>query len=100
MTGAALGRLPDELRLLVEDIVEETGDPGSIPMWVRSVRYLGEQAVRFALRDLRAERRQRAAGGADEAIKNPGAWLTTKLMAVGEERGVRITRRLGETRRS
>lgn len=100
LAGATLGRLPDELRLLVEDIVEETGDPGSIPMWVRSVRYLGEQAVRFALSDLRAERRQRAAGGGDEVIKNPGAWLTTKLMAVGEERGVRITRHLGKTRRS
>ena len=100
LAGVAMHRLPDELRLLVEDIVEETGDPGSIPMWVRSVRCLGEQAVRFALSDLRAERRQRAAGGGNEAIKNPGAWLTTKLMAVGEERGIRITRHPGETRRS
>ena len=57
------------------------------------------ETVRFALADLRAEQRQRAAGGEAGAIKNPGAWLTTKLMAMAEERGIRITRHAGETRR-
>ena len=99
LVSFSLNRLPDEVRLLVEDIVEETGDPDSIPMWVRAVRHLGEQAVRFALSDLRSERRQRAADKENEGIRNPGAWLTTKLMAMGEERGIRITRHLGETRR-
>ena len=98
--GFALSRLPDEVRFLVEDIVEETGDPDSIPMWVRSIRYLGEAAVRYALSDLRSEQRQRAVGRSDDGIKNPGAWLTFKLMAMGEERGIRITRHPGQTRRS
>ena len=87
------------MRLLVEDIVEQTGDPDSIPMWVRAVRGLGAETVRFALADLRAEQRQRAAGGETGAIRNPGAWLTTKFMAMAEERGIRITRHAGETRR-
>ena len=94
-----LGRLPEATRLLVEDIVTETHDPDSIPMWTRAVRGLGEQAVRFALADLRAEKRQRAAAGEDDGIKNEGAWLTTKLMAMAEERGIVITRHVGETRR-
>ena len=99
LVSVALHRLSDEVRLLVEDIVEETADPDSIPMWVRAVRYLGEQVVRVALSDLRSERRQRGAGRGEEVIRNPGAWLTTKLMAMGEERGIRITRHLGETYR-
>ena len=99
LRGLVLHRLPEAVRSLVEDIVEQTGDPDSIPMWVRAVRGLGAEAVRFALADLRSEQRQRAAGGAPGAIKNPGAWLTTKFMAMAEERGVRITRHAGETRR-
>ena len=97
--GLALNGLPEAVRSLVEDIVEETADPDSIPMWVRAVRGLGAEAVRFALADLRSERRQRAAARGAEAIRNPGAWLTTKFMAMAEERGVRITRHTGETRR-
>ena len=95
-----LARLPDRVRALVEDIVEQTGDPDSIPMWVRAVRGLGEQAARVALADLRAEQLQRAAGGEGGSIKNPGAWLTTKLMAMAQDRGIIITRHVGETRRS
>ena len=68
-------------------------------MWVRAVRCLGEQAVRYALADLRSEQLQRAAGRAVGAIKNPGAWLTTKLMAMAEERGIHITRHAAQTRR-
>ena len=94
-----LNRLPETLRSLVEDIVEETGDPDSIPMWVRAVRGLGEHAVRYALADLRSEQLQRAAGSDAAAIRKPGAWLTTKLMAIAEERGILITRHTGETRR-
>ena len=94
-----LNRLPENVRTLVEDIVDQTGDSDSIPMWVRAVRCLGEQAVRYALADLRSEQLQRAAGRAVGAIKNPGAWLTTKLMAMAEERGILITRHTGETRR-
>ena len=41
----------------------------------------------------------RGAGGTGGAIKNPGAWLTTKLMAMAKERGIQITRHPGETRR-
>ena len=99
LRGLVLQRLPEAVRLLVEDVVEQTGDPDSIPMWVRAVRGLGAETVRFALADLRAEQRQRAAGGEAGAIKNPGAWLTTKFMAMAEERGIRITRHTGETRR-
>ena len=77
----------------------ETGDPDSIPMWTRAVRGLGEQAVRYALADLRSEQLQRAASGDGDGIKNAGAWLTTKLMAMAEERGIVITRHVGETRR-
>ena len=94
-----LNRLPENVRSLVEDIVDQTGDSDSIPMWVRAVRCLGEQAVRYALADLRSEQLQRAAGRAVGAIKNPGAWLTSKLMAMAEERGILITRHTGETRR-
>jgi hypothetical protein len=90
--------VPEHLRPLVEDVVELTQDPGSIPMWVRSIRGLGEEAVRFALGDLRAEQAQRRAAGRD-LIKNPGAWLTTKLMAMARDRGVVITRHPGQTRR-
>ena len=97
--GLALNVLPEDVRSLVEDIVEETADPDSIPMWVRAVRGLGAEAVRFALADLRSERRQRAAARGADAIRNPGAWLTTKFMAMAEERGIRITRHAGETRR-
>ena len=97
--GLALNGLPEDVRSLVEDIVEETADPDSIPMWVRAVRGLGAEAVRFALADLRSERRQRAAARGADAIRNPGAWLTTKFMAMAEERGIRITRHAGETRR-
>ena len=99
LRGFALNRLPAAVRSLVEDIVEQTGDPDSIPMWVRAVRGLGADAVRFALADLRSEQRQRAAGRETEAIKKPGAWLTTKFMAMAEERGVRITRHAGKTHR-
>ena len=35
----------------------------------------------------------------NDGIQNAGAWLTTKLMAMAEERGVQITRHVGETRR-
>ena len=94
-----LERLPERERALVEDIVAQTEDPDSVPMWVRAVRGLGEQAVRVALADLRAEQMQRAAGGEGGAIKNPGAWLTTKLMAMARDRGIVITRHAGETRR-
>ena len=94
----ALGQLPETARLLVEDVVEETSDPDSIPMWTRAVRGLGEEAVRHALADLRSETRQRSVSGND-GIQNAGAWLTTKLMAMAEERGVHITRHVGETRR-
>ena len=97
--GPTLGRLPETVRLLVEDVVAETRDPDSIPMWTRAVRGLGEQAVRYALADLRSEQLQRVASGDRDGIKNAGAWLTTKLMAMAEERGVRITRHVGETRR-
>ena len=90
--------LPDRFRPLVEDIVAQTEDPGSIRMWVRAIRGLGEEAVRFALADLRAEQMQRPSGS-QESIKNPGAWLTTKLMAMAKDRGVVITRHRGETRR-
>ena len=93
-----LGELPEAARLLVEDVVEETSDPDSITMWTRAVRGLGEEAVRYALADLRSERRQRSVSGND-GIQNAGAWLTTKLMAMAEERGVQITRHVGETRR-
>ena len=34
--GLALNELPEAVRSLVEDIVEETADPDSIPMWVRA----------------------------------------------------------------
>ena len=99
LRGIVLHRLPETVRSLVEDIVEQTGDPDSIPMWVRAIRGLGPEAVRFALADLRSEQHQRAAGGEAGVIKNPGAWLTTKFMAMAEERGIRITRHAGETRR-
>ena len=99
LRGVALDELPEAVRSLVEDIVEQTGDPASIPMWIRAVRGLGAEAVRFALADLRSEQRQRAAGGEARAIKSLGAWLTTKFMAMAEERGIRITRHAGETRR-
>jgi hypothetical protein len=95
----SLDSIPPDLRPLVEDIVERTKDPGSIPMWVRAIRGLGEEAVRFALADLRAEQLQRGAGGEGGLIKNPGAWLTTKLMAMAKDRGIVITRHRGETRR-
>ena len=94
-----LGRLPEPERLLVEDVVAETHDPDSIPMWTRAVRGLGEHAVRYALADLRAEKRQRAAAGEGDGIKNEGAWLTSKLMAMAKERGIVITRHVGQTRR-
>ena len=94
-----LERLPESMRALVEDIVEQTGDPDSIPMWVRAVRGLGEQPVRVALADLRAEQLQRAAGGEGGVIRNQGAWLTTKLMAMAQDRGITITRHSGKTRR-
>jgi hypothetical protein len=94
----SMDSLPDRFRPLVEDIVAQTQDPGSIPMWVRAIRGLGEEAVRFALADLRAEQMQRRSGS-QQSIKNPGAWLTTKLMAMAKERGVLITRHRGETRR-
>ena len=68
-------------------------------MWTRAIRGLGEQAVRYALADLRSEQHQRSAAGADGAIKNAGAWLTTKLLAMAGERGILITRHVGETRR-
>ena len=95
----ALNRLPETERLLVEDIVAVTRDPDSIPMWARAVRGLGEPAVRYALADLRSEQRQRSAAGDDGAIKNAGAWLTTKLLALAEERGILIKRHVRETRR-
>ena len=95
----ALNRLPETERLLVEDIVTATRDPDSIPMWARAVRGLGEPAVRYALADLRSEQHQRSAAGDDGAIKNAGAWLTTKLLALAEERGILIKRHVGETRR-
>ena len=95
----SIDRLPPQIQALVEEIVEHTRDPGSIPMWVRAIRGLGEEGVRFALADLRAELAQRGAGGEGGPIKNPGAWLTTKLMAMARERGVVITRHKGETRR-
>jgi len=94
----SMDRIPEQIRPLVEDIVAQTDDPGSIPMWVRAIRGLGEEAVRFALADLRAEQLQRRAGS-EGSIKNPGAWLTTKLMAMAKERGIVITRHQGETRR-
>lgn len=95
----SLDSLPPRIQALVEEVVDQTQDPGSIPMWVRAIRGLGEEAVRFALADLRAEQAQRGAGGQGGTIKNPGAWLTTKLMAMARERGVVITRHKGETRR-
>ena len=95
----ALNGLPETVRLLVEDIVAATGDPGSIPMWTRAIRGLGEQAVRYALADLRSEQHQRSAPGDDGAIKNAGAWLTTRLLALAKERGILIKRHVGETRR-
>ena len=95
----ALNRLPETERLLVEDIVAATRDPDSIPMWARAVRGLGEPAVRYALADLRSEQHQRSAARDDGAIKNAGAWLTTKLLALAEERGILIKRHVGETRR-
>jgi hypothetical protein len=94
----SLDRLPDSVRGLVEDIVALTQDPGSVPMWVRAIRGLGEEAVRFGLGDLRAEQVQRRAAG-EAPIKNAGAWLTTKLMAMAKDRGIVITRHAGETRR-
>ena len=94
-----LERLPESMRTLVEDIVEQTADPDSIPMSVRAVRGLGEQPVRAALADLRAEQLQRAAAGERDAIKNQGAWLTTKLMAMARDRGIVITRHSGKTQR-
>jgi hypothetical protein len=94
----SLDRLPDSVRSLVEDIVALTQDPGSVPMWVRAIRGLGEEAVRFGLGDLRAEQVQRRAAG-EAPIKNAGAWLTTKLMAMAKDRGIVITRHAGETRR-
>ena len=98
MRAPSMDRIPEQIRPLVEDIVAQTNDPGSIPMWVRAIRGLGEEAVRFALADLRAEQLQRRAGS-EGSIKNPGAWLTTKLMAMAKERGILITRHQGETRR-
>ena len=95
-----LERLPEGQRALVEDIIEQTSDPDSVPMWVRAVRGLGDQAVRAALADLRAEQLQRAAGGNGDGIKNPGAWLTTKLIAMARDRGTVITRHARETRHS
>ena len=95
----ALNRLPETERLLVEDIVTATRDPDSIPMWTRAIRGLGEPAVRYALADLRSEQHQRSAAGDDGAIKNAGAWLTTKLLALAGERGILIKRHVGETRR-
>ena len=97
--GPTLKRLPETVRLLVEDVVAETGDPDSVPMWTRAVGGLGEEAVRYALADLRSEQRQRVASRDKDGIKNAGAWLTTKLMAMAEERGIVITRHVGETRR-
>ena len=84
-----LNRVPLDVRSVVEDIIEQTGDPDSIPMWVRAVQSLGAQAVRYALADLRSEQRQRAAAGEAATIKNPGAWLTTKFMAMPDGRGTR-----------
>ena len=98
MRAPSIETIPEQFRPLVEDIVAQTNDPGSIPMWVRAIRGLGEEAVRFALADLRAEQLQRPSGS-QGSIKNPGAWLTTKLIAMAKERGVLITRHQGETRR-
>lgn len=84
--------LPDAWQALVQDIVNETDDPGSTRMWVGAIRGLGAETVRTALADLRAERLQRAASRHSEPIRQPGAWLTTKLMAMAEQRGVTITR--------
>ena len=84
--------LPESWQALVQDIVNETDDPGSIRMWVAAIRGLGVESVRAALADLRAERLQRAASRYSDTIRQPGAWLTTKLMAIAQERGITITR--------
>lgn len=81
-----LERLTKAQRVLVEGIIEQTSSPDSVPMWVRALKGLGHQAVRAALAALRAEQLQRAAGGQCRAIKDAGAWLTTKLIAMAEDR--------------
>jgi len=77
--------LDDATRLLLDDVLEVTRDVGSTHFYLAAIRALGHEPMRFALSDLRAECHQRS-------IKNRGAWLTTKLMAMAEERGVRIGR--------
>ena len=94
----SLEGLDPEARALVEEIVEETNDSGSVSMWVVAVKRLGPDAVRFALADLCAEQRQRGAAGR-ALIKNPGAWLVTKLMVMAKERGITIARHTDKAKR-
>jgi hypothetical protein len=97
---ASLVGLPATEKLLIEEMIEVTRDPGSTDMWALAVRRLGTEAVRYALADLKSEVAQRGAGGGGgEQIKNRGAWLTKKLFAMAEERGTKLTRHDGVARR-
>lgn len=62
-----------------------------------AIENLGAERVRFALADLRSELRDRSGGAAP--IRNPGAWLTTKLMAMAKDQGIEIVRHGREPRR-
>ena len=62
-----------------------------------AIENLGAERVRWALADLWSERCDRSGGAAP--IRNPGAWLTTKLMAMAKGQGIEIVRHDREPRR-
>jgi len=75
---------------MVDEIVAVTGDRHSRRYWASAVHSLGVEPVRFALRDLNAQMKMRS--GEEKPIRNPGAWLTRKLQAMAEDRGIAIER--------
>ena len=76
---------PPELRFLVEEMIEATGDEQSLHFWAQAARALGEDAIRYAIADLRAD-------GHRTQIRNRGALLVTKLQDLARQRGVKISR--------
>jgi len=61
------------------------------------IESLGAERLRVVLADLRSELSDRSGGAAP--IRNPGAWLTTKLMAMAKGQGIEIVRHDREPRR-
>ncbi len=86
--------LPEDIRFLVEDIVELTKDSGSIQFYAKSIRALGAEQVRYAYADLKSEMLSRS--GDAEPIKKPGAWLTKKLLEMAKERGIELRHHAGK----